>query len=49
MQALMDDFTKDLYDQVYINFVTPASDESLRALAEHIGNLNAVYKIKKIV
>ncbi|KAL4465258.1 hypothetical protein ABPG74_001972 [Tetrahymena malaccensis] len=49
VKAIMEDFNKDLYDQVYINFSSPADEELLQNLAAHVGKLNAVYKIKRVV
>lgn len=45
---IIDDFHRDLYDSVYINFSYSISNDNLQHLARHIAKYNAFYKIRHV-
>lgn len=45
---LIEDFDKDLYDAVYINFAYPIEEALLQRLSRSISKYNAFYKLKQV-
>ena len=48
LKKLNEDFGKDLYDTIYINFSSFVTNEYLNELAKFAARNNSVYKIKQI-
>lgn len=48
LKKLNEDFAKDLYDSIYINFSSFVSNEYLNDLAKYASRNNSAYKIKQI-
>jgi Proteins involved in synaptic transmission and general secretion, Sec1 family len=48
IDKLIEDFAKDLYDSVHINFSYPISNELLGKLSKGIAKYNAFYKLKQV-
>lgn len=48
LKKLNEDFAKDLYDSIYINFASFVSNEYLNEIAKYALRNNAVYKIKQV-
>lgn len=48
IDRILEDFSKDLYDSVYINFSYPISLDLLQKLAKGVGKSNGVQKLKAV-
>ncbi len=48
INKIIEDFDKDLYDAVYINFVYPIEEHLLQKLTKAIAKVNAFYKLKQV-
>jgi len=48
INKIIEDFDKDLYDAVYINFVYPVEEALLQKLTKAITKYNAFYKLKQV-
>lgn len=48
INKLIEDFDRDLYDSIYINFVYPIEEAGLQRLTRAISKYNAFYKLKQV-
>ena len=48
IEKLVEDFDRDLYDAVYLNFVYPIEEAMLQRLSRAVSKYNSFYKLKQI-
>jgi hypothetical protein len=49
LNRIADDFKNDLYDNVYVNFVSPIDRNLFEKFAVRVGKSNSLYKVKKVL
>eukprot|EP01017_Pseudomicrothorax_dubius_P009066 TRINITY_DN13028_c0_g1_i1.p1 TRINITY_DN13028_c0_g1~~TRINITY_DN13028_c0_g1_i1.p1 ORF type:complete len:598 (+),score=172.54 TRINITY_DN13028_c0_g1_i1:28-1821(+) len=48
LKKIVEDFARDLYDNVYINFLAPVPNDAFQRFAKSLAKFNCLYKIRDV-